>query len=243
MEMLIIGSLGIALLIGIVILILNLDAHGHGGGHGTHGHEQHDPLETILNGLDPEKVTEKVIVPHRKIRNSWKIEDPQIKDYDKFRKHISGYVQHHWKNWYKGQIGEEEAFGHARQVLDAVFEKEGGFQHAYKLAKEGKLDDVISAISNQFEAQSHNSYIAHQLSIVPPDDLDAQTDLVKKVFEKYKHLTPEGTKFKKPEYYARNHGKMIQAYRGLMDQFLNQYAEKKEQGHGDGHDAHGGGHH
>jgi hypothetical protein len=234
MEILAFVFFGMALLLGIVILLLNLDVHGHGG----HEKQEHDPLETILNGLNPEIVTEKVIVPHRRIRNSWKIEKPQITEYDEFRKHISGYVQHHWKNWYKGDISEEEAFGHARQVLDAVFKKEGGsqggFQHAYKLAKEGRLDEVVNALSNQFEAQAHNNYFTHHMSIIQPDDLDAQADVVRKLFDRYKHLAPKGTKFRKPEYYVAHHPEMIRTYRGLIDSVTNQYTEK--QAHGNDHD-------
>lgn len=213
------------------------------GGHSGHGeHGGGDPLEEILEEIAPEKVADNVIKPHRKIRNSFRIEEPAVGSYEDFTAKLRDYVKHHWKEWYKGEIGDEEALGHAHDILETEFEREGGFKHAYKLAQGGKLDEVINRLSGHFEAQAKKRYITHHIrGKIDPTDLDAQTEFVGKIFDKYKALLPKGKKLKKPEYYAANHAGLIQMYSNLVDTFLENY-EEEEKGHGHGNHGHGGGH-
>ena len=35
-------------------------------------------LDKIVEALHPDKITKQIIVPHRKIKTSWKIDNPQI---------------------------------------------------------------------------------------------------------------------------------------------------------------------
>ena len=126
-------------------------------GKGKKGAPKEISIDELVEKLSPEAVAEKVVKPHRKIRNNYKIGSPVVSDYNAFVKQVAGYVRHHWKEHYNGDISEHDAFGRAKAILDARFREQGGITHAFGLAKEGKLDEVVNTLSAQFEAESTRS--------------------------------------------------------------------------------------
>ncbi len=192
-------------------------------------------LEKILSALDPQQISKKVVIPHRRAKTKWKIENPQMEVYEDFRKHIIGYMQHHWKEIYQGKMSEEEAFGHAHQLLEAVFRDHGGYEHAFDLAREGKLDEVIGALSSALEQQATTRYISHHVKTPDPHDLEGNTKLVRELFDKYKTFLPAKAKLRRPEYYANNPEVLIDLYRHTAERIMQQTGEytpakKKEKG-------------
>lgn len=191
-------------------------------------------LDKIVEALHPEKITKQIIVPHRKIKTSWKIDNPQIEKYGEFTKHITGYMQHHWKGWYGGKLGDDEAFGHAHALLDGLFETEAkkhnlesGYEYAFKLSREGKLDEVISTLAAHLEHDAQRKYVTSKMkSHINPDDLPAQTALVAEIMDKYKTFLPEGMKLRKPEFYAKNHEQFVQTYLSTIQHAGETMAEK-----------------
>lgn len=175
-------------------------------------------LDQIVEALSPDVIAKKVTEPHRKIRIAYKIEKPSVSDYQDFMKQITAYVKHHWKEFYKGQISDEHAFGEAHSILEQIFEKEGGVKHAFTLAREGKLDEVIDALSNTFENKALSHYMTAQTRTSDPNDLEGQTKIVAAVMEKYKPFLPKGKKLEKPEFYAGQHQKFIQFYLNAVRQ-------------------------
>ncbi|MBI3051905.1 hypothetical protein HYY74_05615 [Candidatus Woesearchaeota archaeon] len=167
--------------------------------------------ETVA-ALDPEQLAKWVVVPHRKARGKWVIENPQITDYGKFREHVAGYVKHHFKSIYKGELSDEEASGQAHQILEAAFQRQGGFEHAFDLSREGKLDEVVNALSTYFETQASERYVTHHITTLDPKDLEGRSKVVEKVYEKYRSILPKGTKPRKAEFDARDLPGVISRY-------------------------------
>lgn len=175
-------------------------------------------LDHIVEALSPDAIAKKVIEPHRKIRIAYKIEKPSVSDYQNFMKQITAYVKHHWKEFYKAQISDDHAFGEAHSILEQIFEKEGGVKHAFEIARHGKLDEVIDALSNTFENKALSHYMTSQTRTSDPNDLEGQTKIVAAVMEKYKPFLPKGKKLEKPEFYASKHQDFIQLYLNAVRQ-------------------------
>jgi hypothetical protein len=218
---------------------LTMSGNGHGGGTKKSGSQN---LADIVNALHPDKIAEKVVIPHRKIRAGYKLTEVQLDDHEEFKKEISKYMQHHWKGWYKGELKEEDAFGHAKEILDAAFERQGGYQHAVGLAREGKLDEVIDALASTLENQAVNRYTSH-VTQTDPDDLEAQTDIAAAVMEKYKPFLGKGKKMEDPKYFARNYKNLINVAAQLSASATQFEKYEPKKGHAKAAaGAHGGGH-
>ncbi len=194
-------------------------------------------LDQIVEALSPEVVAKKVIEPHRRIRIAYKIEKPSVSDYQDFMKQITAYVKHHWKEFYKGQISDEHAFGEAHSILEQVFQKEGGVKHAFAMASQGRLDEVIDTLSNSFENVAVAHYTTAQTRTSDPNDLEGQTKLVAAVMEKYKPFLPKGKKLEKPEFYAAQHQQFVQLYLGAVKQAesMTKYEPPKKEHAAAGH--------
>ncbi len=191
-------------------------------------------LDKIVEALHPDKITKQIVIPHRKIKTGWKIDNPQIEKYGDFTKHITGYMQHHWKGLYGGKLGDDEAFGQAHAYLDQIFgdtaHKHGmgsGYEYAFKLAQEGKLDQVISVLADSLEEEAKQKYLTSKMkSNIDPSDLPAQTALVAEIMDKYKTFLPEGMKLRKPEFYAKNHKQFVDMYLSTIQHAGETMAEK-----------------
>ncbi|MBN2454735.1 hypothetical protein JXB11_04275 [Candidatus Woesearchaeota archaeon] len=182
-------------------------------------------LDKMLEELDEEYIDNKVSKPHDKIRNKYKVEKDEIADYNTFKQEITKYVQHHWKEWYKGNISDGEAFAHAHEILNSALRDRGGFVEAFKMAKKGKFADVIDALSTNFESEAKQKHISSVLNSVDPLDYDTQTEIVSGLMEKQSGLFPADMKKKDPKHIARDYGKFAQHYAAIRTQVKDDYAK------------------
>lgn len=189
--------------------------------------EKKSTLDEIVEQLHPEAIQRKIGIPHAEIRNKYKLDKVKLDDHDAFRNEIIKYVKHHWKEWYKGEISDEEAFGHAHQLLEAVFEKEGGYRHAYKLAKEGKMKDVIDSIASGLEQTATSSHITNALGKIDPNDYDKQTEIVSELMDRHAGLFPKDMKKKDPKHLARDYRNFTRAYANMVAAAKEQYGKEK----------------
>ncbi len=194
-------------------------------GHGAHGdHDHASPLETLVAALDPEAIGEKVVAPHREIRGNYKIGKHQLKTHKDVSEEVAKYVQHHFKGAYKGELDSDEAYATGHQILERAFEREGGYQHALNLAKQGKVGEILDAIARFYESQSQQRYITAQLhKAAEPGDLEAQAGLVKEVFNKHKKRLGEHDDLLAPEMFAQNYAQVVNEYlqgqRGIKETY------------------------
>ncbi len=226
--------------------MVNHDEHGHGGhdAHGAHGgHES--PLETMLNALSDETITEKITVPHQAARESFTVDDHSVTDYSAFVEKISAYVKHHSKKvtGTTEDVSDANAFSEAYMALQRGFENQGGFKHAIELAKRGRMRDVIDTIAEQLQSRASQEYNhLHTVGKVAPDDFDTQTAIVQGLFTRMKQLEPR-LNLGKPELFAHEYSQVMGRYNALTRTIREQYGAR-EAPH-DEHDAHGhaaGGH-
>jgi len=189
-------------------------------------------LEKLADDLDPDKVNEKTAMPHLKAHHAYKLEKISVVSYDDFREQITKYMKHHHKEVYKTDMPDEIAFERARQILEQMFEKEGGFIGAYKKARQGRLGEIIKALADSEEQQHRVSYVRHIFQQIDPLDWDSHVDLVKQYKSKYGSLLPESLKQKSDEELAKDYQALIDHHVGVVDKAkerLKKYEPKKEE--------------
>jgi hypothetical protein len=177
-------------------------------------------LDRLIEELDPDKINEKVGKPHAKARAKYKSEKIEVFGWEDFRKEIIKYVKHHHKAVYKADIPDDQAYKIALEILEKKKEEGGfgGIQSAYKIAKDGKLQDVINSISAGMEAEASNNWRLYVLHQIDPMDFDAHTNLMKKYIDKYRAILPPKIKTKKPEELAKDYDKLLLAHADIVYQ-------------------------
>ena len=164
-------------------------------------------LDKITEDLDPDKINEKVVIPHITAHHKYlpKLENKiSVNDYEEFKKEVIAYTKHHHKEVYKTDMPDDIAFARAQQFLEAAFKNKGGFLGAYQQARKGRLGDVIKALADTEAAQHQGSYKEYIMNQIDPLDWDEHVDLVKQYKSKYQSLLPKELKQKSDEQLANN---------------------------------------
>jgi hypothetical protein len=183
-------------------------------------------LDQMVKDLDDDKIDEEISKPHAKIRKAH-TQKEEVADYNAFQKELTEYVKHHWKEWYKGSIGDNEAFGHAHEILDAAFRQQGGkgFEDAFTLAKKGRLSDVLDIVANALESEAKQKYVSSVLHSVDPTDYEAQTEVVEKLKDKQRHMFPEDMKEQDSKHIAKDYRRFVQSYAARVAQLKKEYGK------------------
>ncbi len=214
--------------------------------HDAHGQGEHQVLDDIVRELDPIETGKSVNLPHNKARESWDTPDEPVTDYNAFVQHITRYVQHHQKSVYKSQdatIPDATAFGEAMAILGQALKDQGGFKHAFKLAKEGRLAEVVDILATALREQAleqHKGYVIN--SKIDQGDTEAHTKLVKDIFGRLTGVIP-GVELKDPMMFSDKYLGVLDGYLNNMRLIRDVYArpaanhDHEQQG---GHAAHGG---
>lgn len=187
-------------------------------------------LDAIVDELDPDKINEKVELPHKEARNKFKSEDVKANNYTDFKKKITEYVKHHHKEVYGADMPDEMAFSKAQSMLHSAYEKKGGFVAAFKDAKKGNLNDIFNVLSDTMEGEHRESYVNNVMSSIDPMDFDTHVKLVKQYQSKYKDLLPKDMKKKSPEELAKDYKGLIHAHVNIVDSARSIHKKYKPEG-------------
>jgi hypothetical protein len=182
-------------------------------------------LEQIVAQLQPEYITDNVTVRQRDVKTSYHIERIKVDNHQQFMDELVRYIQHHWKKIHNGEISESEAFGKAKEILEGRLNEHGGYNYAYQLAKQGRMDDIIGVLASHFESKARNDHIQRVMYSVDPDDMVTKTKIVKQVFEIYKKLTPDVKNFRDPVFFAAQYDTIVREYVQLVESIVSKYVE------------------
>ncbi|MFO8015651.1 MAG: hypothetical protein R6U32_00960 [Candidatus Woesearchaeota archaeon] len=135
---------------------------------------------------------------------------------------IKKYVQHHWKEVHGTEMPDELALQKATQIVDQIYEKEGGYAGVVKEAMKDKkkLKGVIDSLADGIEGEHKQAYIRETFSkYVDPQDFEAHKKIAGQFQEKMKGLLPEGEEIemKDPAEMAGNYQGLVQQISGLSD--------------------------
>lgn len=172
-------------------------------------------LDAILDEIDPKKVNEKVELKHREARNKFQT-GIQVKSYNEFMDQITKYMQHHHKEVYGSEMPKELAFSQARQFLDAMYKKQGGFVGAFNEAKHGNLNKVLDSLADAIEHEHRLAYVNHVMSRIDPQDFNTHVKLMDQYKTKYKSLLSEDFQAKSSEELARDYDGLIKEHAELV---------------------------
>lgn len=189
-------------------------------------------LDELMEELAPEKIQKKVVEPHAKAHEKYKLEKISVDSFEDFKKQVISYMKHHHKEMYKTDLPDDVAYSRGEAYLDAAFEEQGGFKAAYKLAKQGRLRDVIESLSKSLRQERTAHYTKHIMRKVDPFDFEKHVDLAKQYIGEYgKLLKKSGIEIKKPEEMAKDYQGLINTHVNLIDQLTDQmgkYKSKKD---------------
>jgi hypothetical protein len=166
-------------------------------------------LDKIVADLDPEKINKEVELKHRETRNKYKLENTQIKDYNKFFKEVTEYLKHHHKGVFKADLPDHMAGGRARHLLDELYKKQGGIIGAVKEAKSGNMARVLDNLAAAMESEERSNYVQHVMNRIDPQDFDGHIGLVKQYKSKFGQFMPKGMKTKSDEQLAHDYESLI----------------------------------
>lgn len=192
-------------------------------------------LSKLTEELDPDKINEKVEKPHITAHHKYlpKLEKKiSVDNYADFKEQITKYMQHHHKQIYKTDMPDEIAFTRARQILRTAFEKQGGFAGAYKLARQGRLGDIIKTLATAEEADHRNSYIENIFGQVDPLDWDSHVGLVKQYKLKYGQFLHKRIRKKSDEQLAHDWRPLIEHHKSVVEgakTYMEKYEPKKKE--------------
>jgi len=175
-------------------------------------------LDKIVGDLDPDKINEKVELSHRKARNKYALKDVQAKDYNSFMKEVTTYLKHHNKEVLKADLPDHIASGRAKQILDAIYKKEGGMVGAFKDAKKGNMARVLDNLAGALENEERSHYVQHVMNQIDPQDFDGHVELVKQYVGKYGQFLPKDMKKKSNEQLAHEYESLIDHHINVVDQ-------------------------
>jgi len=190
-------------------------------------------LDKLTEELDPDKINEKVELPHIRAHHKYKLEKISITDYADFRQQIIKYMQHHHKEIFKTDMPDEIAFTKALEILKEFKDEAGnkGFIAAYQSARKGRLGDVIKALAVAEEKEHSASYIHNIFHQIDPLDWDAHVDLVRQYKSKYGSLMPKELKQKSDEELAKDYNSLIKHHIGIVEgakTYIKKYEPKKK---------------
>lgn len=190
--------------------------------------EKQVSLDEIIGELAPEEIQKKVIEPHAKAHEKFKLEKISVDSFEDFKKQLISYMKHHNKELYKTDMPDEIAYGRAEALLDAVLRNSGGFKGAYKIAREGRLRDVIETLSGALRKEHEQHYTRHVLRKIDPFDFEKHVSLAKEYSEIYKPLLKKaGIEIKKPEEMAKDYETWIQGHVDYIESLKEQMGKYK----------------
>ncbi|HII71644.1 TPA: hypothetical protein HA265_02715 [Candidatus Woesearchaeota archaeon] len=177
-------------------------------------------LEVIAGELSDDKVREKAINPGKKAYMSFGQEKLKVDDYAGFMKEITRFMAHYEKSVNGGDLPEQMAFGRAQEILAAAFQKEGGYEGAYKAARKD-LPAVFERMANALEQRAVHQYQNSVLAKVDPFDWDTHVSMANQYIDRMKAFAPD-VKMKSAEQMAHN-------WQGLAIDYANMQGQAKSQ--------------
>ncbi|MDP7506273.1 MAG: hypothetical protein QF362_02405 [Candidatus Woesearchaeota archaeon] len=178
-------------------------------------------LEEITENLDPDKINERIEMPHAEAHHKYKLDKIKVSDYSGFRDKIIDYVKHHHKETIGGELSEEDAFGKAQQILESELapqgQRSGGFLRAYDMARKGKLDEIIKTLATSMESEQRANYVNNEFLKIDPQDFNAHVDFVNQYMDKYGSLLPAKFQKKSAEELAKSYQSLIQHHMGIVE--------------------------
>jgi len=148
-------------------------------------------LETLAQQLHPDTIIEKVDMIHDKSRESYKLEKLRTTDYDEFRGELIKFIKHQHKNIYGNEMDDARAFHVAYKILQDDH-RGGGFVGNFKLARDGKMREVLDKILEAQKDEHREAYSTNVFGQIDPTDLDAHTKIAENFIDKYKSLMGKG---------------------------------------------------
>jgi hypothetical protein len=183
---------------------------------------KHD-LDKILDGIDPEKLEEKYGGAHEEARNKYKVEVIRAPDREQFRKHVRNYVIHHTAEVWKARgakgdhkMNDAEAEALAKNLLNSIYEKQGGFEGAYMLARKQGLRKVFDSLADGLKGKEKSEASALVMNSIDPQDFDGHVQIAKQYISKYGPHLPKSLKQKSPEQLAHNYDQLIKHHSELV---------------------------
>jgi len=175
--------------------------------------------ELTLDKLaDEYNQTDDLPLPHIRTHHRYPLDKISVATYEEFRQELIKYEKHHQRELFNTVMSDETAFARAQQILQATFEKQGGFLGAYKKARQGRLGDIINALANAEAGQCVATHQTYVLKKVDPLDWDTHVKLAREFKIIYGNFVPSDMQQQSVEQLATG-------YEGL----ITYHAEKKQE--------------
>lgn len=118
-------------------------------------------IQEVFDALSLHAVSEKVHLPHKMIRERYRVRKYAADSYEDACDELTRYYQYHWQTWMRTSTGlpADYAFAAVRAILDG---QQGGFVVAVKNAirgRQGGLVALVDAIAEAIEKDALERYI------------------------------------------------------------------------------------
>jgi hypothetical protein len=182
--------------------------------------------QKLIDKLAPAEIHKHVEDKHRKAHHEARSDKYKVDTHPEFAEELKTFVKKYKKSRDGHEPDDHRAYGEAKRLLNALFEREGGYKGAFDLASEGKLNVVLQKLSDHYEASERNDYINHAMIDIDPRDSDSHKDIAKKVVELYKGFLPKGVETD-PDILAADYEGLLQGVHEMSKQAVKMFEKKK----------------
>ncbi len=185
-------------------------------------------ISELVNALTEEEL-EKLHMDHTEARNAFTIKRAKVEDYDDILDDAAEYLQYHHETVYGSKIKESLLKGKLTQILDAVFNQQGGHKYAVELARKGKMHEVFDAIKQYHVHTDVQARKADILTAVDPEDYDTKLEVIREIKKGYKGaLDMIKDKNGKPKYKDTAEGLLVERWKEVLDDFAKYVGQAKK---------------
>jgi hypothetical protein len=174
-------------------------------------------LANILDLLDDAVIAEIVDIPNDEARQCYPMERITVDSYQQYHEEITIYYIHHMQ----AVIGPpglppDMASGHARNLIERAFHRQGGYESAYRFARSGRnggLGASLDAISQHFKEDQRERYIDHIFhTFIDHYNYEDHVELMRQYVERFGGFMPPEEVRRTPEDLARNYEELIKTH-------------------------------
>jgi hypothetical protein len=120
-------------------------------------------IQRLLELIDPSRTSVNIEQPNHLAREQYPLKKITVDDYDEFLAIAVDYYRHHIRQVMgRTNIGDEEAYGEVRRILDSG--QQGGMQTAYASARTGMnggMSSVLNTLRDYFIQLAEDQYFNH----------------------------------------------------------------------------------
>lgn len=119
-------------------------------------------LDDLFQRLDPASVHGHVLAPNQRARQEFSLSTPAARDHRDFNAIVTHYVKHHQLAANGSTMSDVNAFGLAKEILDATFPALPGlqgFDAALARALRGDMAVVIDHLAQALTTQALDAYV------------------------------------------------------------------------------------